>query len=119
MKPIKTKYFQRTQTNQNKGKFNLNPKLWNMKTKDKNMKCAKCKFKWNFIIKIYKKITPIWCKIIPKIDVEQIKDNMKKNMFIYTLLGTYFNFFLQTNSGCFKMSQINSRYLKIFQIILR
>jgi len=63
-----------------------------------------------YYLKKIKNITPIWCKIIPKIDVEQIKDNMRKNMFIYTQLGTYFK-------KKFKPTQDVSKCLKLIQDI--
>jgi hypothetical protein len=86
-----------------------------MKTKDKNMNVQNVSSNGTLKNKKQKKtITPIWCKIIPKIDVEQIKNNMREIIFIYTLLGTYFKKSFQANSKCLKMSQINSRYLKIF-----
>ncbi len=34
------------------------------------------------------KKTKLWCKIIPKIGVEQTKSNVRKNISIYKLLGT-------------------------------
>jgi hypothetical protein len=34
------------------------------------------------------KKTKLWCKIVPKIGVEQTKSNVRKNIFIYKLLGT-------------------------------
>lgn len=100
--------------------LSLNYETW--KPQDKHMKGAKCKFKWNFIKK-RKKITPIWCKVIPKIDVVQIKDNMREIIFIYilynllrattkspnkVLLGTYFKKKFkptQDVSNCLKSTQ--------------
>jgi hypothetical protein len=53
---------------------------------------------------------------MPKTNVEQIKNNMRKTIFIYTLLGIqfkekYFKIF-QVNSRCFKIFQTNSKYFK-------
>jgi len=70
-----------------------------------------------YYIYIFKNITPTWCKVIPKIDVEQIKDNMRKNMFIYTLWGTYFKKKFkptQDVSKCLKLIQDISKYFKLF-----
>jgi hypothetical protein len=51
-----------------------------------------------------------------KTNVEQIKNNMRETIFIYTLLGIlfkekYFKIF-QVNSTCFKIFQTNSKYFK-------
>jgi hypothetical protein len=54
------------------------------------------------LLKREKTITPIRCKIIPKTNGEQIKDNMREIIFIYTLLGTYFEKHI---SSQLKMSQ--------------
>ncbi len=69
------------------------------------------------LLKKEKTITPIWCKIIPKTNVEQIKDNMREIIFIYTLLKTYFeekNFKpTQDVSKCFKLTQDISKCFKL------
>ncbi len=35
-------------------------------------------------MKTPKNITQLWCKIVPKISVTQIKNNVKRTIFIYT-----------------------------------
>jgi hypothetical protein len=35
-----------------------------------------------------KNMTRLWCKVIPKINVKQIKQNERGHTFIYTPLGT-------------------------------
>ncbi len=73
-----------------------------MKTKYKKMKRAKHRFKWKFIMETWKKRTWLWCKLIPKIGVEQTKKNMKRTTSIYVTLN-----------------QDVSKYFKIFIIILK
>ncbi len=56
----------------------------------------------------------LWCKIICKIGVEQIKNSVKKTTSIYTLFRpSLMKYILK----CFKIFQINSRCFTIFQKI--
>ncbi len=70
-----------------KGILNFKSKSW--KDKKQNMKCERCKFKQNSIMKYENNImTQLCCKIIPKINVGHIQSNMRETTFIYRLLKT-------------------------------
>jgi hypothetical protein len=56
------------------------------KNQDKNMMCARCKFKIKIIIKNENNKMSLWCKIVFKIGVEHSKDNMRRIAYICTML---------------------------------
>ncbi len=60
-----------------------------MKIKNKNMRCVRPTWKWIFIMLTYanlnikKNMTRLWCKILPKIGVEQIEKNEGFYLYLY------------------------------------
>jgi hypothetical protein len=60
-----------------------------MKIKNKNMRCVRPTWKWIFIMLTYanlnikKNMTRLWCKILPKIGVEQIEKNEGFYIYLY------------------------------------
>jgi hypothetical protein len=55
--------------------------------KNNNMRCLRPMWKKIFIMLIYANMIRLWCKIVQKIDVEQIEGNDGSHSYLY-LLGT-------------------------------
>jgi hypothetical protein len=53
-----------------KGKFGFKFKHRTQKTKDKNKKCVRCKLNGILLWKHENNIKWLWCKIVPKFNVE-------------------------------------------------
>jgi hypothetical protein len=80
------KEFQKTQTNHDKGRANFKSKYKIGKSKTRIWSLQNIGSNETLLQKHENNKTRLWCMIVPKIDIEQTKGNMRKITSIYTLL---------------------------------
>ncbi len=96
-----TKFLKFPNQNENKGKHNSRSKLWNKKNKKKNTTHGKQKS--NKILLQRRNKTKLWQENVPKINVEQIKNNVEFIPSGHLIQRSFFKNFKLTCDPCSPM----------------